>query len=369
MWLSLAFGCSFDHSFPTNGGSEGGSIDSSVAMQDSSLVFPTDGGPNCWTLAGIGLQFCLADPLSGNVTVGSNTSIATGSSGTGALQCKALQSGSSNVCVIAASTITINAARTLSAQGTRPLVLVASTITVDGTIDVASHYGGQRGAAADAPGCDNGKLATNSGGGQGGSFGGKGGDGGNQDGQSSSRGQAGQPLTIASLRGGCRGGGGGGESSGGGSGGGAVALLADHLMLSAAARINASGSGGKGAEEGDKGGDGAGSGGMIVLSANTLLIDPSALVFANGGHGGGGSGDSASGGTGSDPIAPASGGDGGIGVGNAGSGGTGFPATTRDGTSGTSSGAGGGGGGGGAGVIKLYAPPTFAGPNMSPPPS
>jgi hypothetical protein len=365
--LVLLTACGFEHGVTSGGSGDGGMpADTPASQPDGEMV--TADAQQCWSVPGVTLDVCLDAPMSGAITIGSNTTIATTTSGSTDLECKPLVTGSSDVCVIAAATIAIVSSATLSASGDRPLVLLANAIIVDGTIDIASHHLGQVGPNADAAGCNNGSNASNAGGGQGGSFGGKGGDGGDQDGQNNSGGRAGNALTVTSLRGGGPGGRAGGGNSGG-HGGGAVALVAASITFGATGKINASGAGVQGGDAGREGGSGAGSGGMIVLAAPTISVDPNTEIFANGGHGGGGSSDNNAGGTGTDPTTPMSGGGGGLGPDNAGDGGTGFPAMMRNGRNGTGSGDGGGGGGGGAGVIKVFSSSSLAGAKISPLPS
>ena len=374
-WLSLAFvlGCSFEHGVHAV-------VDGSTTTGDSSqttgdTMTPPPDAENCSSVPGVGVTVCLSAPPTGNTTVPSSTTIDTDVTGTGALQCKALLAGSSNVCVIAASKITINASRTLSAHGARPLVLLASTIQIDGTIDVASHVDGDTGPGANLAGCSAGSDPANNagGGGQGGSFGTAGGDGGSVGDQSNTRGIAGNAFTPASLRGGCAGAPGGDGGGAAGDGGGAVLLVADTITFGPMGRINASGASGRGAPTGRKGGGGAGSGGMIALAATTIMVTPGTHIFANGGHGGGGSNDDDPGTSGSDPISATSVGAGGAAPDEAGDGGDAFPAVDRDGSSSSGSGggggAGGGGGGGGAGVIRVFSSSSLGAAQVSPPPT
>jgi len=368
MWLCFAIGCGFEQGVAVTG--DAGTTTGDSLQSNDDAMPPDAGDPQlCWSIGSLGLNVCFDEPPSGNVMVPSNTSIDTESRGTGPLQCKMLRAGSSDVCAIAASSITIDATRTLSAEGDRPLVLIAQSITVSGTIDVASHRDGQQGPASDLAGCNAGTGANDSGGGQGGSFGGKGGDGGNQGGQNNSRGRAGNALTVTTLRGGCPGGAGGGDKAGdGGHGGGAVALLASSITLATTARINASGESGGGADAGREGGGGAGSGGMIVLSAPQILVGAGAQLFALGGGGGGASSNNTAGDDGGEPAGAATGGTGGNGGDAAGDGGAGYSAAMRDGKAGPGS-DGGGGGGGGAGVIRVFSSSPVAGAQVSPPPT
>ena len=361
--LLFVGGCSFHPGVlgGDNANPDGGTVlssDSSSAT-DMSMVDARE----CWMQSEVGVSVCLGAPPTGSITISSNTSIDTSSSGNGMLQCRDI----GGLCVIAAQSITINSGRTLSAHGDRPLVLIASTtIQIDGTIDVASHINGQRGAGANMPGCTSGTDPTNAGGGQGGSFGGKGGDGGNQDGESSSKGLAGEAIAATTLRGGCPGRRGGNNGGPGGDGGGAVMLFATTIAFGSNGVINASGAAGRGGGSGREGGGGAGSGGMIAFSA-TQITAPGE-VFANGGGGGGGSDNTNNGSSGGDSSAFDSGGNGGNGGGNAGDGGDGYPSSSRNGASGGGSSDAGGGGGGGAGVIRNFSTSSLGG-KISPPAS
>lgn len=271
-------------------------------------------------------------------------------------------------CVIAASTLTINAA--LRATGTKPLVLLASdSILVNQLIDVGSHRLPTEfiGAGADPVTCLAGALPGTSAGGAGGSFAGAGGSGG----AGGDGGAGGLPASattpIPAVRGGCRGQDGNGPGKGvGGHGGGAVYLIAGNRISITGPGINAAGEGGTGGVvigNAMSGGGGGGAGGMIGLDAPT--ITSTGLILANGGGGGQGSGTSfpgapgsdpaginaASGGTHDQPEGSGCGGDGGSGssgiVGGSGAGGGAFRCGAPGG--------GGGSGGGGAGIIKAPA--------------
>jgi len=306
------------------------------------------------------------------MTVSTSIDTDSGVSNPAGLACAELTVDSAKVCALVASTITIGPGVRLSAHGTRPLALFGHAIEIEGTIDVASHIGGQQGPASDLTGCNLGGRASLNGGGQGGTYDAPpGGAGGN--GNVGTGGIAGSVIAPA-LHGGCA----GGASSGGsataiaGHGGGAVWIAADTgmIVLGDAAVINASGASGSGGQaiSGNRGGFGGGSGGLIVLQAPTIALAPSASIFANGGAGGGGAGDGA-GSPGMDPDGPTSGGTGGGpgmhgGAGNPASGGPGFPASQRDGGTGTGNAAdgnGGGGGGGGPGVIRVVSNTTLTG--------
>ena len=266
-----------------------------------------------------------------------------------------------NACVIAGATVNLPIGTTVTATGSRPLVILATqSLAIEGTLDVASHRQGQLGAGANDAACIAGQAATNKYGGPGGSFGGRGGAGG------------GGPLaaaattSITTLRGGCAGlQGAGGTQGAGGSGGGAVYLIAAS-SLAITGTINASGAGGGGAID-TAGGGGGGSGGMIGLDAPSITIASSALIFANGGGGGEGAGNSNSGLAGADPttaLTPAAGGAGGAGAGDGGNGAAGVITSGGNGTVSDE----GGGGGGGAGVIKVFPAQSVSGA-VSPTPS
>jgi hypothetical protein len=319
------------------------------------------------------------------------------------------------LCVIAGTTIDIPAAVTVrafavnpstSGTGTNPLVLVATdSITIEGTIDVASHLndtlaGGIQALGAGARtavGCavtgldgGTGKPVTGNpdrsyggGGGAGGSFGtlgGVGGTGGNNNNTTPGAPVAG--TGTDQLVGGCPGGSGGMGDGGmgggaGGNGGGAVYLLAGK-SITIAGKINASGSGGSAGGPGMRssgGGGGGGAGGMIGFEAPKVTIATGAAVYANGGGGASGSGqvDTDMGTPGKDPTGPTpaaagGGGNDGGGAGGAGSVAAGTGAAGAKGSSAQESA--GGGGGGGAGVIRVFStqPATIQGA-VSPPAS
>jgi len=256
-------------------------------------------------------------------------------------------------CVVAASAITITGTGTLGAQGTRPLVLLSmSTITIAGTLDVASHIATLQdaGPGANATACLEGTAAADRGGGWGGSLGTRGGNGGGVTGALA-------PMTFVptALHGGCLGTAGANNGGGGGHGGGAVDLIAE-TSISVTGTINASGKSGSSTTNDGAGGGGGGSGGMVVFDTPMLMFGATANVFANGGGGGEGTAGN-TGVDGTDPVAPALGGIGGGGGTTGGDGGDGGYGVL-DGTMGdpgvSAVNEGGGGGGGGAGVIKLF---------------
>jgi hypothetical protein len=339
------------------------------AAIDAQMIDAAPDAPQ--TCFGTGLlRICLASAPSDSLTISATTPLDTDNP----QMCALVTSGGTGLCVVAATTISVEA--TWRATGGKPLVLIARdsiTITATGLIDVASRRGvtPEIGAGGDAATCDGGTApktggGTN-GGGAGGSFTGLGGNGGKGGGGGG--GAAGLPgaavTAITELRGGCPGqiGQGVGANKGAeGHGGGAVYLIAGGT-ISVAGAINASGEGGGHGVSGEAGGGGGGSGGMIGFDAQT--ITGTGLILANGGGGGEASGTTAPGASGNDgkdptSISAAPGGTGGsTSGGDGGNGSTGVAAGPgADGASGASGGSGGGGGGGGgAGLIKA---PTTA---------
>ena len=335
-------------------------IDGSVsidAMTIDTMAIDARPDPYC---AGTLNRVCVDPPPSAAVTLPAGT-LDTGNS----LLCAVYTSTPAvTACVIAGTSITLPAGVKLTVFGSKPLILLADTVRIAGTLDAASHRG-----AANGPGADLGPCATNvtnpdvgnghadGGGGWGGSFGGKGGDGGN-GGEDGSAGKAGDVVAAANLRAGCPGGDGAGTGGGKGHGGGAVSLIAKQQILIDGV-VDASGSAGSGAQT-SGGGGGGGSGGMIVLDASTVTV--TGQCYANGGGGGEGANAMKDGATGHEPGAPnvvAAGGAGSTDVG--GDGGNGGFGAVSIGTVGLPGGnlggnavGGGGGGGGGAGVIKLF---------------
>jgi len=275
--------------------------------------------------------------------------------------CSTLVQNNPGWCVIAATDLTI--AGTVNAIGGKPLVLVASgTLQVDGTLDVASHRGGQTGAGSvgnDPQLCDPGTPPNNNGGGAGGSFGAVGGKGGNNGGT------AGAIKPTNTLRGGCAGQDGKSGMNGKKGAGGGVTYLIAGTKIAVGGSINASGAAGTAGVSGNAGGGGGGAGGMIGLDAP--MVTNGGAIFANGGGGAEGSGNNTAGNDGNESnlgVAAAAtqsasnGGDGGAGG-----------ATTAAGNGGDANTFGGGGGGGGAGAIKLFGATSITGGVVSPPPS
>ena len=295
---------------------------------------------------------CLAQPPSMAFTVNA-MSVTTIDTDDPAM-CAPLEAGSTTgACVLAYTTITIDGR--LAAQGTRPLVVIAtSSITVnsDGRLDVASRNAGRGAGARECAGTN----PTGRGGGFGASLGGFGGLGGTNGG-----GTGGLPnptQTLTSLVGGCRGSNGGATTSSnaglGGHGGGGVLVISPLIIIDGI--LNASGAGGGGGIQSNSGGGGGGSGGVIVLDTPDLVVNALGRLVAQGGGGGEGSGESTQGDAGDHATVVgqvASGGSG-----NSTSGGDGGAgAVSIGGTNGNGgSGGGGGGGGGGPGLIQCTDP-------------
>jgi hypothetical protein len=334
-----------------------------IAADGSPVSMDAAGGPDCLGTALVVECFTTAP----NQTITLPTQII--DTDTSPL-CTATSSGP-NACVIAGHTIHVPGGATVTATGSRPLVIVAeSSITIAGTLDVGSHRMGTIGAAADSSACGSGTAATfggSGGGGAGGTFGGRGGAGGSNDGGSGAT-SAGAGAAPTGLRGGCPGSDGAGTSGSAGHGGGVVYVLAKG-SITVSGLIDASGEGGGSGGGGDAGGGGGGSGGMIGLDAPTITVTSTGKIFANGGGGGEGGSNGAVGSPGGESV---NGGAaaGGTGASGGGGGGAGSQGTTLVGGNAANdadpSGAGGGGGGGGAGVIVKSGAATAAG-LVSPP--
>jgi hypothetical protein len=295
------------------------------------------------------------------------------------------QADGSSVCLVYATSVTIESQGSLTATGSRPLALASmSTMSIEGLIDVSSLRSGQRGPGADDARCsfaaDPESDLGGGGGGAGGSFGAVAANGGtgdtNQDGGTdgtSLPGAAGPIATIMELRGGCRGQKGGDESSTGAQGGtgghsgGALYLLANE-HLDVVGNVRAKGAGGEGGPV-RAGGGGGGSGGLVVIESPSISI--AGQISANGGGGGGGGAfvgtapgtpvDGQAGADGDLGTAPAAGGIGAtgstLGEGPGGAGG----ASATPSAPGGDAGGGGGGGGGAVGVIRLIGTAAITG--------
>ena len=393
-WIVVLAGCSFKSSVgASDGGSSPGTptgdgpgpdgmIDAAQiidAMPDAYVTPPPCVSSTHAAFGSIACALALPPPL----TVMQSTQVDTDSTGpnTEGLRCAPLTVTSADVCAIAADSITIPTGVIVAAHGTRPLVLLAHTIEIEGTVDVASHTGRTPGAASEMQGCQNNLRAVGSGGGQGGTFNAEpGGPGGAGTGMNDTGGPITASTGIGILRGGCPGGPSSDTTVVGNvaRAGGAVWIAVDGdgvLTLGSTAIINASGAGGPRGEPtaGHRGGFGGGSGGLIVLQAATLMLDANAQIFANGGGGGGGAdGTVTPGSPGADPVAATSVPGGGAGAtANPAAGGAGFPAPVdqRKGDDAIAASNGGGGGGGGAGVILTDVGITVGPGIFSPPPT
>jgi hypothetical protein len=337
-------------------------VDAAVAVIDTPMGLP-DG---CY--GGGMLALCPDDPIQGNTSLVVSTPLTLSTTTSSLCEPYHLVNGAPDTtyCVVASRMIAITSGAKVIVTGTRPLVVIAKdAMTIDGTLDAASHAGATTGPNANASACIAGGAPTLDDGGPGGSFGTAGGAGGGTDGSAPVPAAAASPKP-ATLRGGCPGRTGSGVNNGdGGAGGGAIYLIATTLTITGT--INASGAGGQGAGL-SAGGGGGGSGGMIGLDAATIVAGTNARIFANGGGGGEGGGGSNGGNDGGDPVIPTlaapggggnagAGGDAGDGSIGAGAGKAGLPDTDS-----------GGGGGGGAGVIRVF-PSQPLGGSISPPPS
>jgi len=210
--------------------------------------------------------------------------------------------------------LTIPDGTTVVGVGTRALVLLADTVTIDGIIDITGAEkvpgpGGFAGGDGDATGQGPGGGGTTTGsttghlcigGAGGGGHGGLGGAGGSSTCSAPDNfaaGGAGATAGYAALiplAGGSGGAGGvsptGGTGSvpgGGGGGGGALQVTAGTaVVVGPKGGVNAGGGGG--GKSVSAGGAGGGAGGAILLEAPTVTVSTGAVLAANGGGGGGG---------------------------------------------------------------------------------
>lgn len=354
----FAGACSFTPpgTSPDNNAGDGGTID---VPHDTSTIPPIDAqqcfGPH------LGLDFCLAVEPKTPLALATNTAPFDTAS-------PACDPNFTPACVLAGTSVSIDAMTTFAVKGARPLVIVSqSTMTIAGTLDVSSHRdrgpggdGAVNGPGSGMAGCNAGTAPTGNTGGPGGSFGIKGGNGGLGNGGGSGGGAAGEKLTVTTFRGGCPGLDGGGSGIRHGNGGGAVYLIAID-GISVTGTIDASGAGTDDTPVQKKGGAGGGSGGLIVFDTPSLTVDAAAKIFANGGGGAEGS-DNQIGKHGDDAPDVTHGGPGGTAqTTDGGDGGNGGNAANMGASGGIGSNqAGGGGGGGGVGIIFLYGGATVA---------
>jgi hypothetical protein len=271
VFLAMVPACGFQSASNTDGGTK-------PPMDAKDDATPDAPGPEYGTFIKIGFPSASVVPMTtlmwNNMTIDTDGPM-----------CDTRNNQASRYCVIAGSSITLASGKTLIAHGSKPLVLLATSMfDLAGTIDVSSKRGGTPGAGALAS-CPNTTAAAGNSGGFGGSFGGKGGDGGTiagtPDGTNGIAAPA-LPTLPTDLRGGCPGGNGSSTTAGiapaGGSGGGAVLIIAvDKIQMNGT--INASGSGGKGGPNMKSGGGGGGSGGMIVLDSPMIVPGTSASIW------------------------------------------------------------------------------------------
>ena len=276
-------------------------------------------------------------------------------------------------CVIAATSFTLSSNAKIHVVGSKPVVFVATTTTIDkgislnaGAILDASSVGAQVGAGATTTACalgTTGQDPVDKGGGYGGSFSALGGSGGKGDVGTSVGGRP-PPVVVTRLRGGCPGGIGEGNEQPRAIGGGVIALIANTMVNDGT--IVVGGAGGAATATTLRGGNGGAAGGMIVLDAK-LMLRGNGRVEARGGGGGQGVGGNANqgfgGGAGYDPTNVVFEGHGGSNIGTTGGfGGDGAPRAGEMNVGGTgligTSTAAGGGGGGASGVIFTSIAPS-----------
>jgi len=340
-------------------GDGGNAIDAASDGADGSFDAPR----LCFSRPSLHLAACLAGAPMPDLDAPASTSIDTDTSA----YCAPLTTSSQDMCVVAASSISIASGASVRVTGSRPLVLFSTiAIQLDGVLDIASHLGiglPTAGAGEDPPACGATQGGASQGGGAGGSFGSSGGDGGRGVDNNSVPGLAQSALPITAFHGGCRGGLGANGNAQVAYGGGAIALFAAVITINGS--INASGMGGPGEAISSRGGNGGASGGMIVISAPIVTLGTQGQLFANGGAGGGGSSNSTVGQAGGEATSfnsPISGGQGG----NNGDGGNAYP-MPENGQAGAGAAGAGGGGAGGAGAIVIFTETTFSGqPRISP---
>lgn len=319
----------------------------------------------------------------GMATINTDSLVVSGISGLTLQTATQLGTPANQVVVAVAKTWLQRASTTLTITGSRPLIIVADMVMINGPINVAPAINDAMCPTRGQSGVDVASPAGGGGGGGGGfglnatnSAGKRGGNGGNFAGPPSATGGPGgeggdesagaMAEMLRPLRGGCSGGRGGSAGvmavPGGtpGLGGGAIQISA-RTSIRIAAPINAPGGGGGPGSlttPARSGAGGGGAGGAILLEAPAVDLMGGALC-ANGGGGGGtgGSEATAKGQTGSCTNTPAMGGSGttnddGLG----GSGATGGTAA-KVGTDGApvagNPGHGGGGGGGSVGRIRV----------------
>jgi len=282
-------------------------------------------GTRCATLIPSNVGSAFVVPSADDVTIFADVTFDTTACADGPFPTatSATQMGGGEVCVARVGSFTVETGVRLSAEGSRPLVIVAAgAIVIDGIIDVSAYGrvpgpgGGDesiangRPASGPHPGGDGATSGTwDDGGGGGGGLCGGGGDGGTgDDAMGGTRGGVVAPeWELAPLRGGSGGGSGGRDSGHGGAGGGTLQLTS-LVSIDLRGEILAGGGGGQGGQWGGRygGGGGGGSGGAVLLEAPIIAIGGAGINTAGGGGGGsadGGTTDGESGQNGADEYA------------------------------------------------------------------
>ena len=336
------------------------------------------GGTSTITIA----SATLFDSDTGAITGGLTRAAGSGTTA-GVAYARITTSSGAPIAIFGFDTLTVTASGAIRLVGTRPVVFIANSASVDGLIDGTGGQGAC--GATTTPSCagpggglgGSGSGSAGSGAGCGGGgvgssdplVGGTGADTGGGGGGGGGSGAAGGVETASTVMfaGGVGGasclaatleplaGGGGGGAGGGGSarpgvggGGGGGFQLTALRVIAVGGTINLGGGGGEGGQgNGSNGGagGGGGAGGAILLEAPTVTV--TGVLAANGGGGGGGAAQLNVGGTGQTGQPGTGAAAGGSGAGAAGSGGAGgtgsaAPAPGADASS-VNSGAGGGG--------------------------
>jgi len=301
----LAVGCSFNPSGQL--GPDGGDVDASTSDPDAGEAVVED----IHHVPAAEERLGVVDVTIANDLVLDTTDLAVTSGEPAGITLVAVpqDGGGPELAVLRVRDLVIVPGVVLRASGSRPLVILARSVRIDGVIDVSGR-GAQRGAGGSpanngggpgAAGQRNGAFYDSGGGG--GGFGTSGGPGGNQIGSGDGNGGIvyGGAL-LSTLDGGSGGGGasGGGcaEPDGGGGGGALQIYAAVAIVLPGSGGINAGGGGGGGGQACPAqytAGRGGGSGGAIYLQSPA--IDRAGALTANGGGGGGGAGGLAANGT------------------------------------------------------------------------
>ena len=285
------------------------------------------------------------------------------------LAASAQDGGGTELAILRVRAFSIAGGITVRATGTRPLVVLAETIAIDGVLDAGARRGvpgaggapPRMGAGRGVDGERSGAYADSGGGG--GGFGQAGAKGGDAPGATGGGGGGAHGDEALSQLGG--GSGGGGASTSGcdytapGAGGGALQLYARAaISVGVNGAINAGGGGGSGGKSCALqylAGTGGGSGGAIYLQAPS--VTNAGVIAANGGGGGGGASGS-DGGAGQDGLPTTAratgGGSGGSAYGAAGGRGAARVGDASAGENGPDLGNGGGGGGGGGRIVFAY---------------